>query len=373
MLKKFKGHRILAIIVLFAAAAWVATGQFAAVGSEEPALAAAADKPAAPPATTNLRTVAAVRPDFIDHAREIRISGVTEPDKQVVLAARADGIVEKLGVEQGADIAPGELVMTLEGVDVIAAVSAARAALNQATEQLTVGEALYSRGSLPELELTARRSAKSAAETALSQARAAEDRLQLKAPFGGTVKTVDVEIGEWVQVGTPVSTILALDPIVVKAEVSELDVGYVAVGTAAKVRLVDGTEMQGTIRHVARQASDVTRTFLVEVALPNADHKIPAGMTAEVRVYAPPQQALLVPRSIITISEAGVIGLRVLGDDDVAAFAPITLIDDTEQGMIVSGVPQGVRVVVAGQDLVRDGDKVIVHEISAAEAAKAMQ
>lgn len=372
MLSKLKGHRVLAIIVLFAAAAWVATGRFAAVGSEEQATAVPAAV-GAEPAVANLRTVAAVMPVFIDHAREIRISGETTPDKQVVLAARADGIVEKLGVKQGAEVTQGSLVMTLEGADVIAAVSAARAALNQATEQLTVGEALFSRGSLPELELTARRSAKSAAETALSQAKAAEDRLQLKAPFGGTVKSVDVEIGEWVQVGTPVATILALDPIVVKAEVSELDVGYVAVGSAAKLRLVDGTEMDGIIRHVARQASDVTRTFLVEVALPNADHNIPAGMTAELRVYAPPQPAVLVPRSIITMSETGVIGLRVLGADDVAGFAPISIIDDTEQGMIVTGLPQGVRVVVAGQDLVRDGDKVIVHELTAEEAEKVLQ
>ena len=76
------------------------------------------------------------------------------------------------------------------------------------------------------------------------KAEAAADRLNLHAPFGGVVESVDVELGEWVTAGTPVATLLALDPIVVRAEVSELDVGYVAVGDKAEVRLVNGETLE---------------------------------------------------------------------------------------------------------------------------------
>lgn len=369
----FKPHRVAAIIVLIAAGAWVATGEFAAVGSEEAEAAerseAASVESAAP---APLRTVAAVVPVMAEHAREIRISGATEADKTAILAARSDGIVEMLGVAQGSDIAADALVLKLVGPDVAAAVATARASVAQATQQLDVGEKLFARGSLPELELTTRRAAKAAADAALQQAQSAEDRLLLKAPFGGVVDNVSVELGEWVQTGAPIATLLSLDPIVVKAEVSERDVAFVAVGSNALVRLVNGTEMQGTIRHVAKQASVGTRTFVVEVALPNPDRKIGAGMTAEVRLYAPPVPALTVPRSVITISDDGVIGLRVVGPDSIAQFAPVTLLDDTGAGMIVSGIPEGMRIIVAGQDLVRNGEKVTVTEVSLADAAKAL-
>lgn len=365
----FRAHRLLAIIVLIAAAAWVATGEFAAVGSEE----AKAEQPervnVGAPTQAPLRTVAAMVPVFVDHAREIRISGATEADKQAVLAARADGIVAALNVAQGEDVAANALVMQLEGAEVMAAIATAEALLAEAKQQLEVGETLFARGSLAELELTSRRAAKSAAEAALSQAEATADRLTLKAPFSGIVDSVAVEIGEWVQAGAPIATILALDPIVVKAEVSELDLGHVAVGSAARVRLVNGTEMQGTIRHVSKQASEETRTFVVEVALSNADRMIPAGMTAEVSLFATTVPAVTVPRSAITISGGGLIGLRVVGADNRARFASVELIDDTEAGMVVTGVPQGVRIITAGQDLVRDGDEVIVAE-GAAEDLK---
>lgn len=367
-------HRVTAVIVLVAAAAWVATGKFSAVGSEEVHAATdAAPAPSTVDAAPTLRTVAAVTPVFQDFAREIRLAGSTEADKLVVLAARSNGVVNQLGVVKGAAIEAGAIVMMLDGADVASGVETAKVSLAQAAEKLKVGEALNKKGSLPELELLNRRADKAAAESALSQAEAALDRLLLKAPFTGTVDSVDVELGEWVQQGTPVATILSLDPIVVKAEVSERDVGYVQVGSKAKVRLVNGTEMEGTIRHLAKQASEKTRTFKVEVALPNADHAIPSGMTAEVSLFTAPQPALTIPRSIITLSDKGVIGLRVVGADNKAAFVAVDVIDDGEKGLVVTGVPQGVRVIVAGQDLVKDGDDVIVSELTAAQVIEALK
>lgn len=367
-------HRILAIVVLVAAGAWVLSGEFAAVGSDDSAASAPEAETlvvaAVPAPAPVLRTVAAVTPVFADHAREIRVAGVTEADKQAVLAARSNGIVAELGVAQGDEIVTGALVLRLDGADATAAVARAESALAQAKEQLEVGETLFARGSLPEMEITSRRAAETAAEAALSEEQATADRLMLNAPFAGIVDSVDVDLGEWVQAGTPITTILSLDPIMVKAEVSELDVGYVEVGGTANVQLVSGVEMQGTILHVARQASEQTRTFVIEVSLPNPDRSIPAGMTAEVRLSVAPQPAVVVPRSVITLSDDGVIGLRVVGPDNLAQFVPILIIDDNEAGLVVAGVPAGVRIITAGQDLVRDGDQVIVVDATLAQVSQ---
>lgn len=371
MVSRVPLHRLLALVVFALAALWVLTGHFASVGSEE---ASAAEAQAAEPAAqTPKRTVAVVKAELADYARLIRISGVTEADKLAILAARSNGVVQELGAEQGDMVARGAMVMLLEGEEVRAAVKAAEDQLAQAAEQLAVGAALNAKGSLPETEVTARRAAKTAAEGALAQARAAADRLSLTAPFAGTVDAVNVELGEWVQQGTPIATLISLDPIVVKAEVSERDVAHVAVGAKALVRLVSGVELEGTVRHLARKASDRTRTFALEVDLPNPDGQIPSGMTAELRLTAATQPALTVPRSVLTLNEAGQVGLRLVDDKDIAGFLPVDLIDDTEAGFVVTGVPQGARVIVAGQDLVRDGEIVQVKELTRAEAEAAQK
>ena len=357
-----KFHRIAAFCVMVAAGAWIATGEFSSVGSAQTAEGKESPTTAEPAAETKplVRTVSAVEPVFIDHARAIRLSGITEADKRVDLAARADGVIASLSLAKGGAVEAGAVVMVLEGPEAVAQEEIARIALEQKERDLEVAEKLFQGGSTSESNLTNARSARDAAHAELNRAQAAADRLRLKAPFAGIVDQVSVELGEWVQTGTPVATILSLDPILVKAEVSEVDLGAVSVGSTAKVRLVNGTEMDGTVRLVAREASAQTRTFPVEIALPNPRMTLPSGMTAEVSLYAQPVRAVVVPRSIITLSDKGELGLRVVGADNVAQFAAVQIIDDTPEGLVVTGVPEAVRIITAGQDLVQNGEKVDV-------------
>lgn len=368
----FRLHRVAALLVLVAAGAWIATGEFAAVGSHEAqaeAVAPAASEPAAPsaePAVADAaapsRTVAGLVPVFADHSRTINLSGATQPDKRAVLAARAEGVVNSLALTKGAIIASDAIAMTLEGPETLARAKIAQINLDQRERELKVAEDLFARGNKPEIQVTSARSARDAAEAELTLARAAVDRLELKAPFAGLVDTVEVEMGEWVQSGAPVATILSLDPIIVRAEVSELDIGHVMPGSKARVLLVNGTKLTGEVRFVAREATAETRTFPVEIAFPNPSAAIPAGMTAQVELYAAPVATVTVPRSVITLNDQGEVGLRVVGADNLAQFIAVEIIDDTEAGLIVAGVPADVRIIVAGQDLVRDGEQVIVTE-----------
>ena len=364
-----KLHRITAYCVMVAAGAWIATGEFAAIGSAEEANAATDEAAKATPAepVALIRTVAAVEPDFIDHARAIRLAGITEADKHVVLAARADGVIASLTLTKGALVEADQAVLMLEGPETQAQAEIAAINLAQRERELDVAQKLFEGGSSSETALDNARSARDAAAAELNRAKAAADKLVLKAPFAGVVNSLDVELGEWIQTGTPVATILSLDPILVKAEVSEVDLASVAVGSVAKVRLVTGLEAEGTVRLLARDASAATRTFPVEIALPNPDLAISGGMTAEVTLFADPVRAVVVPRSIITLSETGELGLRVVGADNLAQFAAIKVIDDTPDGLVVVGVPEGVRIITAGQDLVRNGDEVQVSAVGADE------
>ena len=361
-----KFHRIAAFCVLVAAGAWIATGEFSSVGSaqgvdgqESPTQPVAEVKPL-------VRTVAAVSPVFVDHARTIRLSGLTAADKRVSLAARAEGVVASLALTKGGTVTAGTLVMTLEGPETLAQAKIAEISLAQKDRELERADKLFAGGNLPESELNNARSARDAAAAELERARAAVDRLELKAPFTGIVDTVEVELGEWVQTGAPVATILALNPIVVQAEVSEVDLGSVTKGAKAVVRLVNGTDLEGTVRLIAREASAQTRTFPVEIELANPDLEIPSGMTAEVLLSATPVRAVLVPRSVITLAETGELGIRVVGSDNVAGFAAVSIIDDTPDGLVVPGVPEDKRIIVAGQDLVRNGETVEVAKTEVA-------
>lgn len=369
----FRPHRIAAIVVLIGAGAWIATGEFSAVGTAQSAGATETEQaePAPTPAepAAVLRTVSVIAPQFQDHTRRIRLSGVTAPDKRAVLAARSEGVVRKLDLAKGQTVAADTVVMELEGPELVAQAKIAQITLDQRAREFTVSERLFRSGNTPETQMTNARSARDAAVAALELANAAVDRLMLKAPFAGLVDSVDIELGEWVQSGAPIATVLAMDPILVRVEVSERDVDHIAPGAEARITLVTGKEMVGKVRFVAHEASAETRTFPVEIALPNPDLAVPSGMTADVELFAAPVRATTVPRSIITLAEDGTLGLRVVDKDNVASFAPVEIVDDTEAGLVVTGVPESVQVVVAGQDLVRNGDTVAIGALPAAAQA----
>jgi multidrug efflux system membrane fusion protein len=193
---RFRAHRISAIVVLVAAALWVGTGKFASVGSEEAHAAqpesARTEPPKAAEAGPVLRTVAAIPPVFADHARTIRISGATDADKRAVLAARAGGIIRTLAVKQGDGVAASQVVMAIEGPEVVARIATARALLTQRRQELDVAEKLFRSGNTAELQLIAQRAALAAAEAQVSEAEAELDRLTLRAPFAGIIHTVYV-------------------------------------------------------------------------------------------------------------------------------------------------------------------------------------
>ena len=353
-------HTVAAFVVLAVSAAWVLTGEFSSIGS------AAQDAPegepkveqVAAPSEKMLRTVAVTDPAFMQHNRIIRISGVTAPDKRTTLATRSAGILGELKVEKGDRVSAGDVILVLDGAEKQSMVATAEALLDQRRKEAANVERLVKTGIAPTTQSDNARSALASARSQLEAAQAEIDRLTVVAPFSGIIDQVKVEEGSWLPSGEAVAVLLQLDPVVALGEVSEREISYVKVGGDADVRLISGEVVSGSIRHVSLEATAGTRTFPIEVAIPNPNNKIPSGMTAEIMVKSDAVSAVKLPRSVVTLDPSGNLGLRILKADGTVGFVPIDLIDDTPEGLILGGVPADAKIIVAGQDLVSDGETV---------------
>lgn len=361
-MRRFRLHQILAVLVLAVTTLWVLTGEFASLGSHaetQPADAPAPTSPAAAPAgTPGVRRVLVTVPDVAPYARIIRVAGVSEADKTSVLAARTSGIIRDLPVEDGAAVAAGQVVAALEGPEKLAAVDTGKALVIQRQAQSRAADQLAKTGEGARIAADTARADLAAAEAQLRAAQSEAEQLDVIAPFDGVIEDVAVEAGSWVQVGTEIATLLSLDPLVIRGGLSERDRSAVVPGAAADVEFATGDHAVGVVRHVRNRATDLTRTFEVEVAVPNPDRKLPAGLSAELRLGAVPLPVVTLPRSAATLGADGTIGLRTVGADNRVGFLPVTIVDDTPSGLAVGGVPDGTRVIIAGQDLVTEGEQV---------------
>ena len=200
-------------------------------------------------------------------------------------------------------------------------------------------------------------SADASIESAAAGIAAAEkeiSRLRLTAPFAGVLESDTAELGSLLQPGALCATIIQLDPIKLVGFVPEVDVDRIAPNARAGARLTSGREVVGNVTFISRSADTTTRTFRIEIEVPNADLTIRDGQTAEIIIASAGTAAHLVPGSAMTLNDAGTLGVRV-AVDGVARFKPVTLLRDTVDGVWLAGLNAEEDIIVVGQEFVTDG------------------
>ena len=198
-----------------------------------------------------------------------------------------------------------------------------------------------------------------AAQAGVAAARRELERLEIRAPFGGLLETDSAELGTLLQPGSPCATVIQLNPIKLVGFVPEADVNKIEIGAMAGARLASGQDVRGAVSFISRSADMTTRTFQVEVEVPNPDLAIRDGQTAEILVVTEGQLAHLIPQSALTLDDEGTLGVRTVDEGNITGFAEVSVIRDTVQGIWVAGLPETVDLIVVGQEFVTDGVQVI--------------
>ena len=357
-----KASRFAAVGIVAAAALWIASGHFLPHETGESKASIRSDG-----AAKKTFRVAVMPAKVENHARKLVLSGRTEADRRVTVAARSGGVLTELRVRRGTRVKEGDIIAVLSDDARKAQVAQAESLVIQRRTELEAKRKLILTGNWPKLELVNLEAQLMAAEAALAAAQAELERAFVRAPFDGVVNDVTVEVGGAAlpMMGREIATVVALDPMLAVVEVSERRLGGLRVGDTADVTLVTGEKLTGKVRFVAKTASQGTRTYRLEVELPNPDGTIPDGITAEVAIPVAATAAARVPRSALTIASSGDIGVRTVGDDGVVAFHRVTIVEDEQSYMWIAGVRDGARVIVQGQDFVREGQT--VEAIAAAE------
>ena len=196
------------------------------------------------------------------------------------------------------------------------------------------------------------------AEAALAGAEKELERLEIKASFAGLLESDTAELGSLLQPGGLCATVIQLDPIKLVGYVPEAQVGRIEVGALAGARLSDGRELRGRVTFLSRRADDTTRTFRLEIEVPNADLSVRDGQTAELLIASDGAKAHLLPQSTLILNDDGVLGVRLVGDGNLTVFAPVQLLRDTVQGVWVTGLPDAADVITVGQEYVVEGVEV---------------
>ncbi len=331
----------------------------------------AADTKAPTPATAAVARVQIRAQQAESVTRTISVYGRTAPARTVQIKAETSGRVAAVGIRRGEPARAGQTLLKLDLRDRQARLEQARASVSEYQSAWEGQQALKPQGYVSDTQLAETRAKLEGARAELLRAELDLAYMTLRAPFDGTVQERPVEVGDFVRPGDPVATFVDNTRLIVTGSIAEQDAGFVRVGSAATAALVTGQNVNGRIRYLAPVAEASTRTFTVELEIPNPGGKLPAGVTAELRIPGGEVLAYRLAPSLLTLDTDGELGVKTVDANSQVEFHRVQIARSEANGVWVTGLPERASIIVVGQGYVSAGQPVQALEAPAETALAA--
>ena len=264
------------------------------------------DKVDAPDSSVELFSVQSVISSAVEYQPLIKLKATTKSEARVDVKAKTSGEVVAIGANQGKFVAKDTVLCSLGVVEV--------------------------------------------------------NRTQVKAPFSGFIEQI-VKPGNFLERGQVDATIIQLNPISFIAGVPEYDINKVQVGQKVSLELVTGQKINGKLTFVSKSASPDTRTFIVESQIENPQGLVKDGLTANMTIEIDKVKAHKISPSILLLNDGGKLGIRIVINSKIAKFIEITILEDSEEGLWVTDIPEDVEIIIQGQGFVEDGQEVLTNRL----------
>ncbi len=335
---------------------WMASGY---IGSDSAISAIGEENTIGSPETEALAVRAKVSKAQV-HSSNLILRGRSQASRVVIMRSETVGRVIDVPAQEGARINEGDVICELAMNARQAMYAQAEANLRQRELELKAAKSLLSKGHRSETQEAAAQAAYDAAQAALEEITIEIEHTKIRAPFDGVLDKRNVEVGDYMSMGDPCATVMDPTPFRIVGQVSEKEVMFLKPGMKGFAKLVTGDSFEGELRFVSNVADPATRTFRIELEVPNESFALRDGVTAEIHIPFNSIRAHLLAPSVLVLNEAGQIGVRIAREDDTVQFVPVEILADTEDGVWLGGLPEQITVITVGQDYVGEGQKVMV-------------
>jgi len=292
-----------------------------------------------------------------EHQRSIMLYGLTEGARSVQLKVETAGRIIEVPLKKGSSVKEGDIIARVSMADRQARLKEARALVNRYKIAYEAAKNLSKKQFRSKVQLAESLSKLESAKATLRSTSVDIERTSVRAPFDGILNDVDVEIGDYVAIGDVCANIIDLDPILIVGEVTEQASSLLKIGDKASIKLSGRNNLKGTVSYISKVGSVQSRTFRIEVSLLNPGGTIAAGVTTELRLNQGAIKAHFLSPAALTLNEIGELGVKTVKFDKVR-FHKVQIIDDTQQGVWLTGLPDEVELIVVGQEFVRSNQKV---------------
>lgn len=334
----------IALYVVAGICLWMFTGLFS--GDDKPEKAKRAD----------VKNVAVYQTSEQPYIEMLNVSGRTEPEALALVGAQIEGSVEKIHAQLGDVVKKDQSLLTFSPSGRSERLDAAKAALKEAQVLYNAAKKLNKEGYRSDTTLATRLANLTAAKEALALAKKAVNDGNMLSPIDGLIVSQDAQEGQYLSKGQTAFSIVNQEQFLIVAHIAQKDHAQVRSGQVVKAHLVNGQEIEGTVRAISNHADDITKTYRMEVLVDGSKYAIPTGMTAKLEIPIQETQAHFIPQNALVIGQEGRPGIKIVDDKNTVRFKEIQWFENLQTGLWVTGLPAQTHVIVRGQNLANDGE-----------------
>ncbi len=288
-------------------------------------------------------------------------SGTVEEESGTVVSFSAAGTIKTLNISEGERVSKGQLIGTLDDGSLRSAYDIAVATLNQAKDAYNRMKLLHDSNSLPDIKWVEVQSKLSQAENAEKIARIALNDAKLYAPVSGIISEKMASVGQTAAPGIPIAKIVNIHSVKVGISIPENEISKFSNGTTATITTKAAPEeiYSGRLVEKGVTANPLSRSYIVKYQVDNSKGRLLPGMICDVKLNQESNvSGVILPVSSVLLSadNANFVWL------DSAGFARKRIVTTGEmlpEGiLIISGLNEGDKVIIAGTEKVSQNTKV---------------
>lgn len=289
------------------------------------------------------------------------------------MAPEVPGIVDSITFRSGDEVAAGTVLVQLRSDDDQAKLQSLQANSALAKANYDRDVALVRTQATSQANLDAQSANLKSYDAQVVEQQAILDKKTIRAPFAGRLGIRQVDLGDYLNAGTVIVTLQALDPIYVDFMLPQQAIAQLKVGQSVTVTVdtYPGMTFPGEILALDARIDTNNRNIKVRATLKNPDRLLLPGMYATVEITVGSKQRLItLPQTAITYSPSGDTVYIVDDQAKNAQGQAETVVRQTfvktgltrgDQVAILSGVAEGQVVVTAGQIKLRNGSPIVVN------------
>lgn len=279
------------------------------------------------------------------------LTGYMEAYSEIDIAAEAQGTITSLNVSLGEEKSKGSIIATIDDKLKKLAVQTAGISVAKLKKDLERYKNLYNGGSATEQQLNEAQTLHDNAEILLEQAEKQLSYATVKSPISGVIVKKQAEEGEYINIGSPIATIVDISRLKIKLNVSEANVYTLKLNDRAIITtdVYPGVTFEGNISFISSQGDD-SHNYPVEIVIPNnSKYSLKSGTFANVLIKLPVVSgSLYIPRESLlgSIADASVY----VAENDKAVLRKIVVGSGNDKYIkVISGLKEGEKVIVNGQ------------------------